>query len=232
MSHVTAVLEGHEGAERNSLVRTSASALASRLGIEVEVSEIREGDRPHRIAAVTDALERPDVAAGALSVDAPDGICWEVLAQVSPPLVVVPRLAGSAPSSLARVLVPLDGREETAECVCGIADQLVAGGVELIAMHVFVADTVPRFWDQAAHAATQWSTEFLRRNLPAAADLGLRRGDPTEEVLAEASASHADLLLLGWSQDLGAGRARLVREVLTRGTVPVLLVPTAPRRAA
>lgn len=179
MSHVTAVLEGHEGAERNSLVRTSASALASRLGIEVEVSEIREGDRPHRIAAVTDALERPDVAAGALSVDAPDGICWEVLAQVSPPLVVVPRQAGSAPSSLARVLVPLDGREETAECVCGIADQLVAGGVELIAMHVFVAGTVPRFWTRQPmprrNGARSSSAATSRRPLTSACAAGTRR---------------------------------------------------------
>ena len=35
----------------------------------------------------------------------------------------------------------------------------------------------------------------------------------------------ADIVALGWAQELEAGRGPLVRAVLMRGTVPLLLVP-------
>lgn len=226
MSQVTAVL----GAEHGETVRAAASALANVLGLDVQWTQAPAAEEPDRVDRVVAALERDDVdGVGVLGVNTPAGGCWDVLPRVAQPLLVVPEHASLTPGSLTRVLVPLDGRAETAASVAGMAGRLRAGGVEVVAVHVFVSTTVPAFWDQAAHSHASWTAEFLRRNLPGARDLGLRRGEPAEEVLAEAAASGIDLLLLGWSQNLVEGKAQIVRECLLHGSVPVLLVRTAER---
>jgi hypothetical protein len=37
----------------------------------------------------------------------------------------------------------------------------------------------------------------------------------------------ADLVVLSWSQDASVGHAKVVRDVLTASTIPVLLLPVA-----
>jgi len=224
MSQMTAVLGNGHG----EAVRAAASALAGVLGLDVRWTRAPAAGEPDRVDRVVAVLER-DEEVGVLGVDTPAGGCWDVLPRVTRPLLVVPEHATLTPGSLARVLVPLDGRAETAASVAGMADRLRAGGAEVFAVHVFVPTTVPAFWDQAAHSHASWTAEFLRRNLPAARDLGLRRGEPAEEILAAAAASRIDLLLLGWSQSLVAGKAQIVRECLLHGSLPVLLVCTTER---
>ena len=53
----------------------------------------------------------------------------------------------------------------------------------------------------------------------------MSRGDTGAAEVA--TAAGADLIALGWSQDLTPDRAAVVREVLTRSEVPVLLLPCA-----
>jgi nucleotide-binding universal stress UspA family protein len=53
----------------------------------------------------------------------------------------------------------------------------------------------------------------------------LRVGRPAEEILAVAEETEAQLIAIGWSQEIDWGRAPVVREVLERGRTPVLLVP-------
>lgn len=225
MKQLTAVL----GSEHDTSVRASAVALATILGLDVQWIRAPRIGEPDRIERVVAALEHDDVDVGVVGVDEPGGGCWDVLPRVTRPLLVVPANAAATPGPLARVLVPLDGRAETAASVAVMADRLHAGGAEVLSVHVFVPTSIPAFWDQAAHSHTSWTAEFLRRNLPTAADLGLRRGRPVDEVLAVAEESGVDLLLLGWSQDLSGGHAQVVRSALTAGSVPVLLVPTGPR---
>jgi nucleotide-binding universal stress UspA family protein len=59
-----------------------------------------------------------------------------------------------------------------------------------------------------------------------------RLGVPADDVVAVARETHADLIVLAWSQDLAPGRARVVSETLAHSDVPVLLLPvdqaTAP----
>jgi nucleotide-binding universal stress UspA family protein len=227
MSQVTAVL----GSKHGDIVRAAASALADVLGLDVQWTQAPAAGEPDRVDRVVAALER-DGGVGVLGVNTPAGGCWDVLPRVTQPLLVVPEHASMTLGSLTRVLVPLDGRAETATSVAGMANRLRAGGVEVSAVHVFVPTTVPAFWDQAAHSHASWTTEFLRRNLPVARDLGLRRGEPAKEILAAAAASGIDLLLLGWSQNLIEGKARIVRECLLHGSLPVLLVRTANRASA
>jgi len=227
MNHVIAVLTGDD----DNAVRGTAGALAHLLGVGVRSLRPLKGDRVDRIDALATALGRPDVEAGALRIDAPEDLCWDLLPRIEAPLLILPVHPGSTAGPLTRVLVPLDGCEETAAGLGGIADRLVSGGAELVAVHVFVPDTVPAFWDQAAHSHEPWRAEFLRRNLPTARDLGLRRGEPAAEVREEVAASGVDMLLMGWSQNLSEGHAGIVREALTRGSVPVLLVRTTMRPA-
>jgi len=93
-------------------------------------------------------------------------------------------------------------------------------------LHVFDAAAVPRFWDQAAHAHQAWTEESLARNAATAgARLELPSGSPGEHVLDVAGAVEADLIALGWSQHLDAGRSRTVRRSVLHADVPALLLP-------
>jgi nucleotide-binding universal stress UspA family protein len=57
------------------------------------------------------------------------------------------------------------------------------------------------------------------------ARLELRSGVAGEQVVDVAMAEQVDLIALGWSQRLDAGRARTVRRTVTEASVPVMLVP-------
>jgi hypothetical protein len=224
MGQMTAVL----GGDNDRAVRAAAAGFAEVLGLDVvwfDPSDRGKDRDPGDL--VVEALDREEVEVGVLGVGTPPGGCWCVIPRVARPLLVVPDRASPEAGPPRRVLTPLDGVPETAAGVATMAGRLVSCGAEVAAVHVFEPATVPAFWDQAAHSHRSWTAEFLRRNLPAARDLGLRRGDPAAEVLAEVAAADIDALLLGWSQDLSEGRARIVREALTQGTVPVLLVRTA-----
>lgn len=221
MGRVTAVL----GGDNDRAVRAAAAGFGEVLGLQVVWFDPTErGEDGEARESVVEALRDDEVELGVLGAGMPPGGCWSVIPRVGGPLLVVPGRASPEAGRPRRVLAPLDGVAETAAGIAAMARRLVSGGAEVAAVHVFGPATVPAFWDQAAHSHRSWTAEFLRRNLPVARDLGLRRGDPATEVLAEVSAGGADALLLGWSQDLGGGRARIVREALASGTVPVLLV--------
>jgi nucleotide-binding universal stress UspA family protein len=89
------------------------------------------------------------------------------------------------------------------------------------------------FSDQSHHEVRAWSAEFLRRHarpISVTSPLRLRVGQAGDEVLVVAAQERVDLIVLGWRQDLSAGRAAVVRSTLLRATVPVLLIPR-PREA-
>ncbi|MEC3953730.1 hypothetical protein VMT65_11855 [Nocardia sp. CDC153] len=52
----------------------------------------------------------------------------------------------------------------------------------------------------------------------------LRSGVPGEHVV-DVAAEKADMIVLGWSQQLLPGRARIVRKTVVAESVPVMLVP-------
>ena len=58
----------------------------------------------------------------------------------------------------------------------------------------------------------------------------VRLGRREEEILRAVNETEPDLVALGWAQELAAGRAPVVRELLERGRIPVLLVPDAARQ--
>jgi nucleotide-binding universal stress UspA family protein len=143
-----------------------------------------------------------------------------------PVVVVPPDPRDPPPAGLHRVLVPLDGSADTARAVEQTMRWFAGSGVEIVALHVFDAATVPRFWDRPEHDHAAWTREFLARNAPAAGSrLEVRSGWPSDRVLEVAGAERADMIALGWGRRLAPDRAAVVRDVLARSPVPVMLLP-------
>jgi hypothetical protein len=204
-------------------------AAAHALGATLDVaSVVLHPGADHPVADVLRALADDGVAGAALSAHGERPVLWEVVTRARVPLLVVPRDVPGTMRSVGRVLLPLDGSALTAAAVAPMTRALLAGGAEIVAVHVFDPSTAPAFWDQPAHSHRTWTEEFLRRHDLDGVRLDLRRGGPVAEVLATVDRSGADLVLLGWGQDLGGGHAAVVREALLAATVPVLLVGTGP----
>ena len=97
-------------------------------------------------------------------------------------------------------------------------------------LHVHTPDAVPAFQDQPHHAIPAWEREFASRfvSIPdARVEIIERVGSAADRVAAVARDTGADLITLGWSQDLSPGHAEVVRDTLAHSDVPVLLIPTA-----
>jgi hypothetical protein len=218
MGELLAVVEDDRERER---VHRLADALGALFEAEVVPLPIRRLGGPEH---VMEALAPERVVGAVLAAAAhPGAAFWEVIRRAGKPVGVVPLGAGRLTVPIVRVLVPLDDTPQAAEAVAPLADRLLAGGADLVATHVFSPETVPAFWDQAAHAREPWTRGFLLRNLPAGVQVDLRHGRPAEEVLAGAADADAGLILMGWAQRLDEDRARIVRLAL-HGSVPVLLV--------
>lgn len=222
MSEVLAVLEQHHEVE----VLVGATALAILLGIRPTPFMVPPGDDQSRADAVINEIDS-DVAAAVLSARPAAPVCWHVMPRVATPLVVIPRACVEVPTHIKTVLLPLDATPETAAGVAGMAHRVLQGGARLVPMHFLDADTAPGGGGRAASHAP-WPDELLLENLPPGTELDLRRASTPEEVVATARRDGADLLMMGWRQDLDPRRARTVRHALTDGSVPVLLVPTGP----
>jgi nucleotide-binding universal stress UspA family protein len=188
------------------------------------------------IDTITAAVAEDEVALGVLGVRRLPGgrrpaghTALAVARWAVKPLVAVPPVPRDPPPvGLHRVLVPLDGTPTAAQAVQQATRRFAGSGVEIVALHVFDATTVPRFWDRPQYDHDAWGEEFLARWCPTpGARLELRAGRPGGHVLEVAAAAGADMIALGWSQDLAPDRAAVVREVLTRTDIPVMLLPCA-----
>lgn len=151
----------------------------------------------------------------------------DVITSLLKPVVVVPPDAVGR-GTLKRVLVPLEGTVPTSLAPRGLIELAHDADVEVVVLHVHDAASLPAFTDQPQHEARAWREEFVARYCPwgiGKISLQVRLGRHDEEILRAVTETEADLVALGWAQDLAAGRAPVVREVLERGRTPVLLVP-------
>lgn len=153
-------------------------------------------------------------------------VALELAVSLPKPLVVVPPDVPT-PSALRRVLVPLDGSPRTAATLEGVMHLAASSPLEIVVLHVYEADAIPLFSDQRQYELEAWAWEFLHRHCPHPEQVALevRTGVPGEQVLNVAREDRADLIALGWSQDLSVGHAAVVRGVLERSTLPTLLIP-------
>jgi nucleotide-binding universal stress UspA family protein len=234
-------------------VLQTAMALSQTLALPVVALHVRQDDvEPQQFAdaagvqlrvatgapidTITAAVAEDEVALGVLGVRRLPGgrrpaghTALAVARWAVKPLVAVPPVPRDPPPvGLHRVLVPLDGTPTAAQAVQQATRRFAGSGVEIVALHVFDATTVPRFWDRPQYDHDAWGEEFLARWCPTpGARLELRAGRPGGHVLDVAAAAGADMIALGWSQDLAPDRAAVVREVLTRTDIPVMLLPCA-----
>ena len=146
-----------------------------------------------------------------------------VLQRARVPVLVVPPGACELGARTHRVLVPLDTDARCAAASRAAAERLEARGCEIVGLHVFEPDTVPRFLDHPGHGTTSWRGEFARRH--GLADLRLRSGTPGRRIVEQVVAEDADLVLLAWSGVLADRHGEVVRQVLSETEVPVLVVP-------
>jgi len=248
---MTKVLAAIDNSAAARPVLATALVVAPLFSAEVEAVHVREdGDRNARAAA--EAADVPlreipgprvaslvaegqadEVAAlvlgvrGSLVGRRPAGrTALELIVALRKPLVVVPPHA-VVPPRLERVLVPLDATAETTAALADTIELACGAGIEVVALHVHDRDTLLRFDDQPQHELDAWRREFLARHCPRPqrARLEVRVGAPGRHVVAVAGDQQADLVVLGWAQDLSAGHATVVREVLGHSDVPVLLLP-------
>jgi len=152
-----------------------------------------------------------------------------LLERTSKPIVVVPpEPSGRSLQVIRRLLLPLEGTEESSRPVLDYLDTLIASDVELTVVHVFTSTTMPRILDRPARDLEMLAGEFLARHCPNAADIVVRIGPVGPQVADHCTAAHTDLVVMTWSQDTSPGHAEVVRDVLGRSEVPVLLLPSSP----
>jgi nucleotide-binding universal stress UspA family protein len=209
-------------------VRAVSTALARTLGL-TPVQRALPGGDGSASAALLLAVADPGVRLVVLPLlqGDVDRLMDEVLGHCPTPVVLAPVDEGAwTGESISRILVPLDGSMEAAETVAETVAIFAASGADIVALHVFDEATVPKFWDQAAHARRSWDEEFLARYChQPEVRLELRSGSPGENIVDVAATEHADLIALGWTQNLTPGRARTVRATVAQTRTPILLLP-------
>lgn len=208
----------HDGAA------TTAQAMAAAAGVPLQLFR---GNAGH---ILVEALGDPNVTTGVFGVRGRRPIGQTVMAVVQraiKPVVVVPQeLSLQKRRPPERVLVPLDGTATAARACRPAIKRLREAGVDVIVLHVFHADRMPRFWDQPQHAHDAWGQEFLARHInQPGVHLRLQSGWPPAVVLDVAASERVDMIGLAWAQDLSPDRAPVVREVLGRASTPVILLP-------
>jgi nucleotide-binding universal stress UspA family protein len=185
-----------------------------------------------REPAVLSAIDAPDVLAAVIGAKAAADdprllgtTARYIVERSSKPVVIVPPKLVT-PVAFRRLLIPLEGTEASSRPVLERLLPLLATDVELIVLHVFTEATQPTMLDHPSRDLEIMGREFLTRHLPRQeASIELRPG-PVGIRVAEVCDEHgADLIVLSWSQDSRAGRARVVREVLGGANLPILLLP-------
>jgi nucleotide-binding universal stress UspA family protein len=248
---MTSVLSTVDAHATDVRVVEVAARLAEVLGADLDILHVREsaddedavverfggrtvrceaGDPSARIVEAASHRDVEVIVVGARNVadkSRPLGhIARNVLEHADRPVVVVPPADGDRPFDLRRVLLPLEGSEPSSSSVAAVAARLEEGGVDIIPIHVFDMVTAPSFWDHAGHASDSYAASFAERWSPTPAIVRLRRGAAGPTIVDVAREEDVDLIVLGWSQRLSAGRAEVVRTALRDAGVSVLLVPS------
>jgi nucleotide-binding universal stress UspA family protein len=216
--HVEAVHVREDGSR-------TAEAEAHAAGVELK---LRAGDPIPMLTAEAAADDVDTLAVGVRGTPAgprPAGhIALALITTSSKPIVVVPPET-VRPVRLTRALVPLDGSHATTEALRHTIELAVRAKATVIALHV---RKPPPFSEQPQYETEVWAEEFLERYSPCPLEdvtLELRLGAVGQRILDAVNETHSDIVILGWSQNLTAGHATVIRDALERSPVPLLLLP-------
>lgn len=214
----------------------TAAAIAESAGVPIVV-------RP-AAGSVTDAIvaAQREVDAAAIAVGTrglagasrPLGhVALGVVQELPVPVLAVP--PGGRDRPIDRVLLALEGDDESA-AVGSLLERIGAGGgPELVALHVFPPEDLPPFGDHPVFETEAWAREFLRRTTgppPHRLRLEVRVGSVVDVVAGSVEELGVDLVVLAWNQRLAAGHGRIVRRMLEAGRAPTLLLPADGRYPA
>jgi hypothetical protein len=208
---------------------------------DVEVQRV--SGEPAR--AILRAAEDPDVNVIALGLrsDARPGVghvARRVLERATQMLLLV-RVGMVPVDGLRRILVPLEGSPSTSAAMRVADDSFCARGREIVMVHVVTGDTpaepgsmpAPRFMDQEHYEWTAWQEEFCMRFSQCSKGgrhrVCVRVGDPGPLIVAEAREVRAELAVVAWRQNLGAGQAARLKVLLEESPCALLLVSQALR---
>lgn len=151
-------------------------------------------------------------------------VARHILHGAGKPVVIVPPEVLS-PGRLRRLVLPLEGTAESSRPVLEVLWPMLEADIELVVLHVFTDESVPRMLDRPVRDIEQLGREFLARHFPHASAIEMRGGPMGAQLLDVCTKHDADLVVLSWSQDSSEGHANVVREVLGVSTLPVLLLP-------
>jgi nucleotide-binding universal stress UspA family protein len=205
-----------------------ARAAAAQAGIPLRVEADEPGRRIRREAEVDDVAAVVMGCHPRRRTSAPVGaVALKLLTNLSKPVAIVPADTPH-PARLGRVLVPLEGTRSSSLAPRQTIELARDAGLDIVLVHVFAPESLPLFTDQPQHETASWAREFLRRFSPCPPEdvrLEIRVGEPHEHVVDVAREIDADVIALGWAQELASGRAPVVRAALERAHLPVFLIP-------
>ena len=182
------------------------------------------------MGAASDVIALAIGARGTPSARRPLGSTASAVATTLPkPVMIVPPDADPH-GKFRRILVPIEGLVSQRLSPSWFFEPAREAGIEVLALHIHDAESIPAFTDQPQHEQPAWVDEFVRRYCRWGIDevqLETRVGRIGELIPVVATQSDCDLIALGWSQELSSARAPVVRETLERAPLPVLLVPVS-----
>lgn len=220
-ARVDAVHVGQDGQRMAAATATAAGFELRRIHGAVVAALVEEAEADEVVALVVGTRRLP------LGGRPLGSTALEVITSLEKPVIVVPP-ATATPGTVKRVLVPLEGTPATSLAPKALIELARDVEVDVVVLHVHEAATLPAFTDQPQHEASAWRDEFIARYCPwgvGSVAMEVRVGRREEEILRAVADTSADLVALVWAQELAAGRAPVVRELLERGRVPVLLIP-------
>jgi nucleotide-binding universal stress UspA family protein len=212
----------HVRSDGFSLARAAAASVGIALRVEDGEPRVRlriEAEAGDVVATVLGRSREP--TAGPVGA-----IARELLTTLPRPVGVVP-VDSPHPARLRRVLVPLEGTVSTSLAPRQTIGLARGAGLEIVIVHVLDLASVPMFTDQPHHEMAAWTAEFLARYCPCPPEdvrLETRIGEPSQQIVQVAHDIDADVIALGWAQELATGRAPIV-SVALEANVPVFLIP-------
>jgi nucleotide-binding universal stress UspA family protein len=255
---MTKVLVALDASANASTVLETGLRLGRLIDSEVEAVHVREGpaDSPEWLAdqagvplrildgpvdaSLLDAAGEGDVVATVLGARATSSggrrvigsNAVQVLTRTDKPVMVVPPELAARREQFYRLLVPLEGGEQSSLPIVDVLCPLIVADVELVVLHVFTTATLPPALDRPTRDLAIWGTEFLARHCPNASRIELRTGSIARRVNDVCDEEHADLVVLSWSQDNSPDRAAVIHDVLAHSNVPLLLLPVQSASSA
>jgi nucleotide-binding universal stress UspA family protein len=208
----------------------TARSTAEAAGIPFQTSKGPVVERLVEAGRASDVVALAIGARGTPSARRPLGGTASAVASALPkPVMIVPPDAEPR-ESFRRVLVPIEGLVSQTLAPRWFFEPAREAGIDVLALHIHDAESIPAFTDQPQHEQPAWTAEFVRRYCRWGIDdvrLETRVGRIGELIPVVATENDCDLIALGWSQEISSVRAPVVRETLERARLPVLLVPVS-----